>query len=890
MGEAVAGHVSATRDTAEDGRVITAAMERYGSPGLASRPAGGLIGRDQELGLLTGLVAEAAAGHGTAVLIEGEPGIGKSALVRAALAGGASGQGAAGQALWGTCDELDQALPYQPLIDALRLREPPGQPPGARRAAIARALRGDDDAAPGADATAALGEQILALITGYCAGEAGLAPPVILVIDDLQWADQASVALVARLARLAPRLPLLLIAIMRPVPARDDLVKLRRAQNGALRLELPPLPGPAVAELVTALTGGPPDAPLLALAADAAGNPLYLTELVEALRRSLGIGLDAAGTATLAAGPVPGSLAAAIADRLDFVSARARPVLRAAALLGVEFDVADLAVVTGQSLVDLAGAIAEACAAGVLADSAGRLRFRHPLIRAALYETMEAAERAARHARAGHALAAGGAPADRVARQLLRAADGQQAMPGWALEWLGSAARLLVSQAPQVAARLLRLAAASIPAGTARHATLSARLAEALYRLGDRTAAEQVARDALPHAADSDDRLDLQETIALCRMLAGQSAESLATLGEALAVPGIPARHRARLLVLTARTHCNDGALATAGTVAAQALTAAQEAADPWATGWALSVAASVAVGQGRHAGAIPLFDRALAVAGEPVLADLRLLLLINKAVTLSNLDRNDDALALASQARHLADQVGADFRSSQARSLLGQVLFETGRWDEALAEALSGQKGMMEPAAVCCDLGIAALIALYRDDTEAAQGHLSAAAPYAGRVTGRLIPSLVLARSLTLEREGQLALALAELLTWLTADAQAVGDAEDLLADATRLAMRLGETETARDLASLAGLLALEDDIPRRQAVALYCAGLAGHDPGQLLLAAESYAAGGRLLPQAKSLAAAAAAFTRIGDPERAIAALAVVPLLGIANPALLT
>ena len=78
-----------------------------------------------------------------------------------------------------------------------------------------------------------LAEQLLALVAEQCAVQ-----PVILVIDDLQWADQASVTLWGRLARSARQMPLLLVGMMRPVPQRDDLLALRRAAGDAARLEL----------------------------------------------------------------------------------------------------------------------------------------------------------------------------------------------------------------------------------------------------------------------------------------------------------------------------------------------------------------------------------------------------------------------------------------------------------------------------------------------------------------------------------------------------------------------------------------------------------------------------------------------------------------------------
>ena len=130
---------------------------------------------------------------------------------------------------------------------------------------------------------------------------------------------------------------------------------------------------------------------------------------------------------------------------------------------------------------------------------------------------------------------------------------------------------------------------------------LVGRLADALYRVGDVAAAEQVANSALAHAVEPDLLVDLHWTLAQCRMRAGRSAESLATLNQALAAPGISARHRARLLVLTARTHSHLGEVEQAGQVAATALAAASEAGDDWATGWALHVLTIVTAVQGQH-------------------------------------------------------------------------------------------------------------------------------------------------------------------------------------------------------------------------------------------------------------------------------------------------
>ena len=129
-------------------------------------------------------------------------------------------------------------------------------------------------------------------------------------------------------------MPLLLVGMMRPVPQRDDLLALRRVVGDAARLQLTALTGEAVTGLVADLAGGQPDGNLLRLADGAAGNPLYVTELVAALARGSGLTVTEAGAARLASGSAPGSLSAAIADRLGFVAGPVREVLRAAALLG----------------------------------------------------------------------------------------------------------------------------------------------------------------------------------------------------------------------------------------------------------------------------------------------------------------------------------------------------------------------------------------------------------------------------------------------------------------------------------------------------------------------------------------------------------------------------
>ncbi len=178
----------------------------------------------------------------------------------------------------------------------------------------------------------------------------------------------------------------------------------------------------------------------------AGGNPLYVRELADALVREGKVAVDA-GVAELAAPPsrVPALLRVMIAERLSALPEETVTALRWATLLGPEFRLTDLELVTGRSIADLPGVLGAAVAGGVVTEAGGKLAFRHALIRRQLYEGVPPARLL--HSQAARALAEAGAPKEQVAAQLALAPD--QAAE-WVREWLAGALPVLAYRMPQV--------------------------------------------------------------------------------------------------------------------------------------------------------------------------------------------------------------------------------------------------------------------------------------------------------------------------------------------------------------------------------------------------------------------------------------------------------
>ena len=212
---------------------------------------GGLVGRSSELDQIRLAVRQVANGIGQALLVTGEAGIGKT---RAVTEGSDAAVAAGFQIFQGAADELEQRRPFGAISDCLALGRWTAD---SRRAAITRLL--GDDAGAGVSgswfgetpqAEFRVVEAVVALVEDLSARS-----PVLLVVEDLQWADPSTLLVLHRLGRRVRQLPLLLVATARPVPRSAELEGCLRGLRavGATELLLGPLDAAAVAQLVEAL-------------------------------------------------------------------------------------------------------------------------------------------------------------------------------------------------------------------------------------------------------------------------------------------------------------------------------------------------------------------------------------------------------------------------------------------------------------------------------------------------------------------------------------------------------------------------------------------------------------------------------------------------------------
>src|SRR5580693_8944562 len=677
------------------------------------------VDRSQELATLRAGVEALRHGGGTAVWVEGEPGIGKSSLVVEALAGAGELGWDVG---WGMADQLTERMPLSVMQDCLQVRLSSPDPRRAHAASLLRSQRLGLFA--DGDVPVSGVEMLMALADELCA-----AAPTVMVIDDLQWADDASLLVWHQLAASIDQLRLLLVGTCRPGSRRAEVRQVRAAvvRRGGAVVSLGPLPEADVAVLVAAMVGAPPGEALRRLTARAAGNPLYVRELIDALVREQAVEIRPTAEVSAAGEQLPASLAAVLSDRLSAVSAQTAQMLRTGSLLGGKFAVTDLAALLRRPVSDLAGGLQEAVAAGLLVGSGTELAFRHLLIRQALYESMPAALRTALHAEAASELAAAGADPLSVAQQLSAA---NRPGEGWARTWLIQTAPVLTARAPQLAADLLRRELDQTPSGDEAWDGLVASLVWALLAAGSYEEAASRARAALTVMTDPVRRAETYSVLARAQVSAGDYDEAIATARQALASADLPRTWQARMLALLAMLErAGTGDLDAADVTARRALAVAEEAGDAFATAHALTDLWLSHGVRRDHAAALDYVERALRVLGDDVgYADLRSYAFEVRIFTLQNLVRWAEAELTLHQARESAQRSASPDRSTWVTAAV--LRYWLGQWDDALAE-LSSDEGDDVPALTATFLregwaallvhGVTALIAGRRDQRAAA-------------------------------------------------------------------------------------------------------------------------------------------------------------------------
>jgi DNA-binding CsgD family transcriptional regulator len=848
--------------------------------------SGSFAGRDDALALLSNATVALSAGVGSAVLVEGEQGIGKSELLRVGLAGVRGCR-----VLWGAADELDRAFPLSLMSQCLS-----GVGAGPLGADLQAGMAGGVFAG---DPVVGAVERVLVAVDELCA-----VSPVILVAEDLHWADEASVLAWYRLSRAVGQLPLLLAGSLRPGTGRDDLARLSRTvARGGRVLELGPLAEPEVGVLAGHRVGGRPGPRLMNLLERAGGNPLYARELADGLVRERRVKV-AAGTAELAGGPelawVPGSLAMAIEGRLAHLAEDVVTVLRWAAVLGQEFSVADLQVVTGRQASDLADIIGSAQAAGVVADAGPRLAFRHGLIRQVLYEQMPAGLGAALHQQVAGALAVAGAAPERVAAQLLftgafdagiyatpgnagaavpDAAGGDglaqsrpEALQPWALDWLERVAPALTYHAPQVAVDLLQHALAQVTGDDPRGEQFEASLLAALFVLGRDSEVEQTGRRLLDKAGNPDRAAEMTWLVANSMIRAGQASQVESLLADIKSRPGISTGLVARLHALHGHVLAVLGRMDQATKEAETAL--ASPGGDPVAPAYAHLILTSVAYMRRDSVARLAHIDQGLDALGENMqFVDLRVLMMSHRTSVLPDLDRMEEGILTGRQAVVLADRAGAH-RGFWARAMLAINYCATGHWDDALTEVepvfgeYSGYIGYYAH-------GVATYVAAHRHDQVAVAEHLSkvpGATEWAMRAGSQALPGALLARAVVAEQQDGAEAAIAVLAQGLE-PVLAVGmpARHILMPDLTRLALAIGDTAMAGAAADAARLEAEREPLAWKVAASDHCRGLLQGDAQAVLAAADYAKAAGRPLDYGQALENAAVIAAAAGDGGQA-------------------
>jgi DNA-binding NarL/FixJ family response regulator/tetratricopeptide (TPR) repeat protein len=472
-----------------------------------------LVGRSPELASLDHVLAELDRGLPAAVEVVGEPGIGKTRLLAELSVRADARQQLV---LSGSASELERDLPFWVFVDALDEYVQGLEPHRLHsmdrdvRTELARVF-------PSVSALGSDGDGAALQHERYRAHRAvrellellGATKPLVLVLDDLHWADAGSVELLGALLHRPPAAAVLMTLAVRPgrVPERLSaaLERARRAET-LTRIELATLTRGEAREF---LGDAFDDAAATALYEESGGNPFYLEQLARSLDRGPPAS-PAVGEISLAGIEVPPPVAAALTQELDLLSDEARSVLEGAAVAGDPFEPELAAAAAATTEMTAMAGLDELLQFDLVrhTDVPRRFRFRHPLVRRAVYETTPGGWRLGAHERSAEALAARGAPAavrahhvERSARQgdatavaILREAGEATAnrAPASAARWFAAALRLVPEDAPPEERVELLLARAGSLAAIGQFSDSHAALLDSIELVPEESVALQV--------------------------------------------------------------------------------------------------------------------------------------------------------------------------------------------------------------------------------------------------------------------------------------------------------------------------------------------------------------------------------------------------------------
>lgn len=550
-------------------------------PPLLCRPeAVPLVGRDAELVQLQAALDGAGAGDQRAVMVGGEPGIGKTRLAaetaRAAHAGGTV-------ILAGRCDE-DLGVPYQPFVEALRhLADHSGDGDLSARLGryggeLARLVpelsqRGLGLSPPLSSDPETERYRLFDAVAAWL-GATSSADPVLLVLDDLQWATKPTVLLLRHVLRSPEPMRVLVLGTYRQTevegtPMAELLADLRR-QPGVEQLVLEGLDQTAVSDLVAAVagpdvdTGEPELAP--AIHDQTGGNPFFVGEVVRHLAETRPLDGGRWTATSLPELGVPEGVRAVVGQRLSLLSEATTRLLETASVIGLEFEVRLLRAASGDDDDAVVSALEEAAGARLVEDVPGRglrQRFLHALLRATLYDGISKARRAQLHRRVGEAIESiHAAKLDEhlpeLARHYAAAVDGESAKAATYLQRAGDRSLALLANHEAAgffgqALDFVDLAGLDDRAADIRRCELMISLGEAQRRSGEGDY-RQTLLDAAALARRLDDPVRLAEAALANNRGFFSSAgrvdqERVRVLGEALeAYPQGDSAVRARLL------------------------------------------------------------------------------------------------------------------------------------------------------------------------------------------------------------------------------------------------------------------------------------------------------------------------------------------------------